>query len=55
MLEKGDSRPDGIHDAGWTCNDKRQHRKHTGITARVNVIRMLGIEPMYSQKAGREH
>ena len=25
MLEKGDSRPDGIHDAGWTCNDKRHY------------------------------
>lgn len=22
MLEKGDSRPDGIHDAGRTSNDK---------------------------------
>lgn len=55
MLEKGDSRPDGIHDAGRTCRQMALHRKHTGITVRVSVIRMLGIEPMYSQKAGREH
>lgn len=54
MLEKGDSRPDGIHDAGRT-RQMALHRKHTGITARVSVIRMLGIEPMYSQKAGREN
>ena len=25
MLEKGDIRPDGIHDAGRTCNDKRHY------------------------------
>ena len=50
MLEKGDSRPDGIHDAGRTSNDKWHY-----IGARVSVIRMLGIEPMYSQKAGREN
>ena len=31
MLEKGDSRPDGIHDAGRTCNDKRHYVKSADI------------------------